>query len=287
MKFSILTPSYGYGRFIGDSVRSVLAQRDVDVEHLVMDGGSQDETVDRLRELDGDPRLHWWSEPDNGQSDALNKALAKASGDWIGWLNADEFYLPGALQRVARLIERRPGIDVVHGDYVEVDEAGRVIRLVPEHPVSRPALKCRCCVISCTAFIRRSALPSRGWDPTMPSMMDWDLFWELFRSQAAFAYLDVPAAGFRRHGSQASYSADAHSDVEFAQLRRRHGLATSSTGVLMQRSLGRIDHVRSKLLTGAYMRQRRVVQVRGASLRWFAEETGRHTWEVLGVESAQ
>src|SRR4249919_3843647 len=107
---SVLTPSYGYGRFIADSIESVIRQDGMRIEHIVQDGGSEDETLNVLRSY-GD-HVTWTSEPDKGQSDALNKALAMATGRWVAWLNADEYYLPGGL---ASLIQEgeRSGTDVV------------------------------------------------------------------------------------------------------------------------------------------------------------------------------
>jgi glycosyltransferase involved in cell wall biosynthesis len=98
---SVLTPSYGYGRFIGDALESVKRQDGVSVEHIVQDAGSEDETIDILRGYG--ERLRWRSEPDRGQSDALNKALQLARGRWVAWLNADEFYFPGALQALVAI----------------------------------------------------------------------------------------------------------------------------------------------------------------------------------------
>src|SRR5687768_16684453 len=125
---SILTPSYGYGRFISDAIESVLRQDRLTVEHIVQDGGSDDETVEVLKRFDD--RIVWASEPDAGQSDALNKALARATGTWIAWLNADEFYLPCSL---ATLLEHgeRTASDVVYGDCLFVDVQGRIERLLP------------------------------------------------------------------------------------------------------------------------------------------------------------
>ena len=80
MKFSILTPSYGYGRFMSDCVKSVLMQEGIDIEHIVADGCSNDETTRILESFSGDQRLRWISEPDDGQSDALNKAFEMSTG---------------------------------------------------------------------------------------------------------------------------------------------------------------------------------------------------------------
>ena len=155
-EISVLTPSYRYARFILDAIESVVRQDRLTVEHVVQDGTSDDGTVDILKSYDD--RIVWMSEPDEGQSDALNRALARANGTWIAWLNADEFYLPGALATLARQAERA-GADVVYGDCVFVDANGRIERLLPQHRFSGKILREYGCYIpSNTVLIRRSVL---------------------------------------------------------------------------------------------------------------------------------
>jgi glycosyltransferase involved in cell wall biosynthesis len=102
MKISVIMPSFNQRPFIGQAVRSVLGQRGpFDLELIVVDGGSSDGTAELLGSI-RDARLTWTSEPDRGQADALNKGLARASGEVIGWLNSDDRYRPGALATVAR-----------------------------------------------------------------------------------------------------------------------------------------------------------------------------------------
>jgi glycosyltransferase involved in cell wall biosynthesis len=127
MDVSVLTPSYEYGRFIADGIESVIQQRGLRLQCIIQDAGSGDETLEVLQSLGH--RVERASETDLGKSDGLNRALAKATGDWIAWLNADEYYLPDGL-RV--LVEEgdTSGADVVYGDCVTVDREGRVIKAV-------------------------------------------------------------------------------------------------------------------------------------------------------------
>lgn len=269
MKFSILTPSFGYGRFIDDCVRSVLDQDGVDVEHVVADGASVDETVDVLESLSADRRLKWESDADDGQSDALNKALRRAVGDWIGWLNADEFYLPGTLAAVREASESSDAVDVVYGDFFEVDATGRVLRLVAEHQFSRTALRGRCYIPSCATFVRRDAAPDRLWDVRCRSMMDWDWFLDLAAAGARFRHLPKPLAAFRRHGDQVTASAVAQTIEEYNLIRIRHGIPPSGPALAVVTAAGRGAHILRKVGEGGYVRELRAQRLKGRSLRWF------------------
>jgi glycosyltransferase involved in cell wall biosynthesis len=131
-KLSIVCPSFRQGRFIEETVRSVLLQNYPAIEFIVIDGGSDDETVPLLKKYS--PWLaHWESEPDRGQSHALNKGFARATGQLFGWINSDDFYQPGAFAAIAAGYrpDRR---ELFFGDYeVRVGEelALRRVRLLP------------------------------------------------------------------------------------------------------------------------------------------------------------
>lgn len=109
-RISIVVPSYQQGRFLAATLDSLLAQKDPDLEILVVDGGSRDESVAVIERYA--PHLAWWvSEKDRGQSDAINKGFARATGEWLGWLNSDDLLLPGALDALRAHIRAQPEID--------------------------------------------------------------------------------------------------------------------------------------------------------------------------------
>ncbi|MCB0339424.1 MAG: glycosyltransferase, partial [Bdellovibrionales bacterium] len=129
-KISVITASFNQGAFIRENIESVLAQDYPNFEHIVIDGGSTDCTVEVLKSY---PHLLWTSEPDRGQSHALNKGFSKASGDIIAWLNSDDFYMPGAFHAV---VEHLQCDQLVMGTCIRVDRTGKQIGEVENVPRS-------------------------------------------------------------------------------------------------------------------------------------------------------
>jgi glycosyltransferase involved in cell wall biosynthesis len=126
---SIVTPSLNQGRFLGDALESVRLQNHACVEHLILDGGSTDETLGLLQSLDGRKdwsHVHWLSGPDGGQSDALNRGFIAAKGDIVGWLNSDDRYRPGCFDHVVKAFAENPEVDVFYGDFTVIDEGGAI-----------------------------------------------------------------------------------------------------------------------------------------------------------------
>src|SRR5439155_12295869 len=123
-------PSLNQGRYIEDTIESVLAQDYPNIEHIVVDGGSTDETVDILGRY---ARLRWVSEPDDGQAAALNKGFRLAHGDIFGWINADDYYLAGAVSSAVELLQES-GCGLVHGGWRQIEEDGTTMRDVAPIP---------------------------------------------------------------------------------------------------------------------------------------------------------
>lgn len=125
-KISIVTPSLNQGQFIEATIRSVLSQQYPNLEYLVIDGGSSDNTVDVLKRYGG--QVEWVSEKDNGQSDAINKGLRRAGGEILMYLNADDLLLAGTLSRVAQTFTRYPAAMWVTGRCRIIDENNHEVR---------------------------------------------------------------------------------------------------------------------------------------------------------------
>jgi len=199
MKFSIITPSFNQGRFLRDCVESVLSQRGVEIEHIVVDAGSTDETLEVLRTY---PHLLWSSEPDEGMSDGINKGFRRAGGDWVMWLNCDDYLLPGALENVAAHAARHPDAGVIHGDCVFVAEDKREIRRKYDTTVDEwDFLFVGCCIPSTATFYHRRILDAgQLLDISYRNCMDWEYYLRLSRERCRFSYLPEALAGFRWHG---------------------------------------------------------------------------------------
>lgn len=220
---SIVTPSLNQGEYLPDAFASVRNQHYPRVEHIVMDGGSNDGTVDFLKTQ---VSLSWISEPDDGQSDAVNKGFTRASGDIIGWLNADDYFEPGTLFRVASFLSAHPAIDIVYGDcyYLYENAAGRELRLVRGREFDLDALLNQGCYIPQPAtFVRRSVFDVGGLNLNLRYAMDYDWWLRLARAGKRFGYLPLPLATFRITQTSKSGSDLARFWPEVRRVSRQHG----------------------------------------------------------------
>ena len=225
-KITVITPSYNQGDYIEATIRSVLSQRYPALEYIVMDGGSTDQTVDILRRYDG--RLTWVSEPDRGQSDALNKGFRCATGDVIAFLNSDDLYEPGALLAVGRYFARHPGVYWLTGRCRNVDHEGNDIR-GPITAYKNFWLRSRSYrVLQILNFIAQPATFWRrevyetvgGLDESLHYAMDYD-YWMRIGRHYRLATLNRYLASFRIHPtSKAGSSAAGQFDAQLAIVRR-------------------------------------------------------------------
>lgn len=106
-RISIITPSYNQGQYIEETICSVLSQNYPNLEYIIIDGGSTDQSVEIIKKYQSQI-TYWVSEPDKGQADAINKGLARITGDWFNWLNSDDILMPNALHNLARMIQANP-----------------------------------------------------------------------------------------------------------------------------------------------------------------------------------
>lgn len=203
-KISIITPSFNQGKFIRQTIESVLNQNYPNLEYLVIDGGSSDETISILKSYG--KKFYWISEKDAGQTDAINKGLIKATGEVIGYLNSDDLLLPGAVQRVAEEFRNKPELMWLSGDYYIINKHGKkiqaftvwykkILRTFPYLPI----LSIANFIAQPSTFWRKKLHDEVGvFDQSLHYCMDYD-FWLRCLQKYPLHILTIPLSVFRIH----------------------------------------------------------------------------------------
>jgi glycosyltransferase involved in cell wall biosynthesis len=236
---SVVTPSYNQGRYIRATIESVLSQDYPNLEYWVIDGGSTDETLDILREYAGDPRLHWLSESDHGQSDAINKGWSRCRGDILAWLNSDDLYLPGAIRSQVAFLQAHPSVDAVYGNAQTIDEQGREVGVIWGRPFSQYELARLCYIPQPATFLRRRLIEQTGpVDTELHYTMDYD-YWLRASLWGVFAYHPSAIAAFRFHDSSKTVATIASFAPESEQVVKRF-VAQDAVSVQVARRRNRI-----------------------------------------------
>jgi glycosyltransferase involved in cell wall biosynthesis len=191
MKFSIITPSFNQLPYLKRCIASVADQQGVDVEHIVIDGGSTDGTVQWLNDAASRYRLTFISEPDSGMYDALNKGFDRASGDLLAWLNCDEQYLLGALAKAARYFTERPDADAVCGDTLLVDPDGRLLTYRKNPPLRQAYILADHLYVHSAAMFFRSGIFDSGlrFNSSWKAVGDCDFILRALRSGFRFGQI--------------------------------------------------------------------------------------------------
>ncbi len=195
---SVVTPTYNMARYLPDTLDSVAALR-TPHEHIVVDGDSDDGTVELLEGRE-DPHLTWISEPDSGQTNAVNKGLRMAQGDLLAWVNADDAYIPDVVDRALDRFERDPGLGAIFGAVNYVDEHGEIFRtLVPPRFSWRRYLYFGAFVTTPTIIWRRELMDrAASLNEGYVDAADYDFYLRLLRG-VRVERIDEPVLNFRYH----------------------------------------------------------------------------------------
>jgi GT2 family glycosyltransferase/SAM-dependent methyltransferase len=224
-RISIVTPSYNQGKYIERTVRSVLLQRYPNLDYILMDGGSTDDTVSRLAPYK-DRFTFFSSEPDNGQADAIAKGFARSSGDIMAYLNSDDLLAPDALHFVANFFERNPAVDFVYSHRCTVDENDKVLWYWILPPHLNFFMKRWDFIPQETCFWRRSLFEKAGpIDPSYHFAMDYDLFVR-FMNLGRMRRVNRFLAAFRQHSeSKTTQLLGIMGRREMLRVRQKYGIS--------------------------------------------------------------
>jgi len=201
LKISIITPSYNQGLYIEDAIISVLNQKYDNFEHIIIDGGSSDHTLEILRKY---PHVKWISESDRGQSHALNKGFKIATGDVIGWLNADDLYLNKTFEVVSNKISEN-SIHAIYSNYKFIDKNGNVTKeLITQK--SKKWMSLFYCFIPSTTFFFNRVIIDEGIliDEDFHISMDKEFFANIYHQGYIIEKVDNYFAHFRWHDQNKS-----------------------------------------------------------------------------------
>ena len=220
---SIITPSFNQGQFIQHTIESVLNQSYKNIEYLVLDGGSTDNTLDLLRSY-GD-RIHWISEPDRGQSDAINKGFCQAKGEIVAWLNSDDTYELNAIELVVEYFKQYPDVALVYGEGFIIDKLGTKVRkFEPTKEFDLWMLIHQWdYILQPATFFRKEPLKVIGYlDPNKHWTMDWDL-WIRFALKYELKYLPAYLANSREYEDTKTETGGFKRFSEIARIMRFYG----------------------------------------------------------------
>lgn len=251
-KITVVTPSYNQARFLEATLRSIHDQRYPNLEHIVIDGGSTDESVEIIRKFE-DRLAYWVSEPDQGQTDALIKGFSRATGDILAWLNSDDLYEPQTLWEVAEFFTAHPEVQFVYGDALWIDVEGRVLKPKKEIPFNRFIwLYDYNYIPQPSAFWRRELYEEvGGLDRQFDLAMDADL-WIRFAEKTKPVHVRRIWSRMRLYPEQKNQRLRAISNQEDETIRKRYLPNEAAWRRRLKKLVAKSMRVGWKLVLGCY-----------------------------------
>lgn len=265
-KISIVTPSYNQGRFLEETIQSVLNQNYPNLEYIIIDGGSSDNSVEIIKKYENN-LAYWVSEKDRGQTHAINKGLKRATGHIIAYLNSDDVYLPRCLEKVANFFNNNSEIDIVYGDCHIINEVGESVKKKKEIHFDY-LMGCfigfGLIIIQPSTFMRRGVVEKVGYfTEDFHFAMDSDYWFRCAQKGIRFRHMPHFLSGFRWHDDSKTKSSS--NDISPKKEQEKQALINKAYNTLMIsriipfeyskiiRTSYRVKRVMIKLFKGCYI----------------------------------
>lgn len=222
---SIITPSYNQGEFIEDTIKSVKNQNYKNIEHIIVDGGSTDKTLDIIKRYCDDKsyNLKWISEDDEGQADAINKGFSMAQGEIIGWLNSDDIYVnESVIDYIINTFKKNKDVDVLYGDGLLINKEGVLLKVECKANFNYSHLLRDCYIMQPSVFFRKEIVKDNKLNIDLNFGMDYD-YWLRLGKNYKIKHVNKILAGDRNHSQRKIIAQKKDTQKESNELRKKYG----------------------------------------------------------------
>jgi glycosyltransferase involved in cell wall biosynthesis len=221
-RISVVTPSFNQGAYLGETLASIASQHYPDLELIVMDGGSDDDSVEVIKAFSGTV-TYWESQPDSGQSHAINKGFSRATGDIVCWLNSDDVFLPGCLNAVAAAFNTHPEWEWISAPSLKFGDGLHEIGGLYELPRDRVEWLRFCPLAQPSTFWRRSLYDRvGGLDESFHFALDYEYWVRFVFEGAKVHFIDRPLSAYRLHDVSKTVSSQEKFRAEEKCLREKY-----------------------------------------------------------------
>ncbi len=218
-RISVITPSFNQKHYLEETILSVINQNYPNLEYIIIDGGSTDDSIDIIKKYEKNI-AYWESKKDNGQSEAINKGLKKATGEIVAWLNSDDLYLPETLQIVSTIFQANPEVDLIYGDVINFHEENKREQYHINQFDTYDFLS-RVSIHQPAVFWRKKIHDKTGYlDESLHYLMDYDLWMRIFFNYNTMK-ANKPFARFRIHNESKTSSNPTGLYMEYRKILSR------------------------------------------------------------------